>query len=206
MKNLFFRLVVVAIFATSIFSVHAQDYKHSAGIVVGTMEGLSYKGFISDKLAIQADLAFKVIPTRGTRIVTHKASGGNVSTDWTTTSEISGSFTAWTFEANPNLLYQSQITAFDECALYWYAGGGVSLGMGNDFSGAAGVYGKWGVNAIGGLELAFDIPLTLFFDFRPGYGMLFDYAKEVIGGPVAQRRICTNFFDWGIGLGARYCF
>ncbi len=206
MKNILSQLALAVALTACVLTASAQNYKHSAGIVVGTMEGLSYKGFISDNLAIQADLTFKVIPTSGTQIVTHKASGGNVSTDWTTTSKISGSFTAWTFEANPNLLYQSQITAFDECALYWYAGGGVSLGMGNNFSGAAGVYGKWGINAIGGLELAFDIPLTLFFDFRPGYGMLFDYAKEVIGGPVSQRRICTNFFDWGLGLGARYCF
>ncbi len=208
MKKILLRITLVALFATTIFSANAQNYKHSAGIVVGTMEGLSYKGFISNNLAIQADLVFKVLPTAGTSTLSTKFYGEYGTSNWSEPITVSSSFTGWSFEANPNLLYQSQITDFDECTLYWYAGGGVSLGLGREFSVGqeAGVDGKWGLNAIGGVELAFDIPLAIFLDFRPGYGMYFTNRIDRVPGLSTHTRGITNFFDWGLGLGARYCF
>ena len=43
-------------------TVSAQDYKHSIGATVGSMYGVSYKGFIFgvEGLALQADLGVKL--------------------------------------------------------------------------------------------------------------------------------------------------
>lgn len=88
-----------------------------------------------------------------------------------------------TSEVNPNLMYEAPTRAN---GLYWFAGGGLSLG------GWAG-YGKFGVNAIGGIEYKFNIPLTIQADFRPGYGMAFT------GGGYG-----LSYFDWGLCFGIRY--
>ncbi len=193
-------LVLIATIVCTFAATAQSSYKHSAGLILGTMEGVSYKGFLTDNLAIQGDLVFKFLPTSGTSVVRTQV----VSTGSSHTVSLPVSFAAWTFEANPNLVYQKQLVPLEDCILYWYAGGGVSLGMGSSFS-DIGVLGKWGVNAIGGLELGFDIPLSIFFDFRPGYGMLFEVEKGLDGGPLANRYTSISIFDWGIGIGARYC-
>ena len=59
--------------------------------------------------------------------------------------------------------------------------------------------GKFGINAILGLEYKLDIPLTLQLDFRPGYGMLF--TDEYFYGPDVW-----NYFDWSLNAGVRYTF
>ena len=69
--------------------------------------------------------------------------------------------------------------------MYWFAGGGLSLG------GWAG-YGKFGVNAIGGIEYKFNIPLTIQADLRPGFGLAFGYGGSF------------PYFDWGLCFGIRY--
>ena len=87
-----------------------------------------------------------------------------------------------TGEVNPNIMYEAPTSAN---GLYWFAGGGLSLG------GWAG-WGKFGVNAIGGVEYKFNIPLTIQADFRPGYGLAFG------------RGFGYSYFDWGLCLGVRY--
>lgn len=53
-------------------------------------------------------------------------------------------------------------------------------------------FGKIGVNAIGGVEYKFNIPLTLQADLRPGFGLLFN------------KHFTINYFDWAICVGVRY--
>ncbi len=203
MKKIAFLLI--ALMACTVV-VHAQDYKRSAGIVVGTMEGFSYKRFYGENIAIQTDIMWKIIPTTGTTFIRSKTIVDDNSSDWTEPIKGSGSMTSWSFECNPNMIYQKHIKTFDKCGLYWYAGGGVSVGFGRNFSDVDGLAGKFGINAIGGIECSFDLPLTLFADFRPGYGLFFDSVFASYGGLTTKVRSNTNFFDWGIGIGARYCF
>ena len=96
--------------------------------------------------------------------------------------------------------------------LYGFAGGGVSLGY--SWNGWYPLYqhhinyyyythgwdlGKFGINAILGLEYKLNIPLTLQLDFRPGYGMLF--GEEYYGYANVW-----NYFDWSLNAGVRYAF
>ena len=207
MKKTFFSALMLLFTLT----VCAQDYTHSIGVNVGSMYGVSYKGFIFgvDGLALQADL--------GVRLgITSKAVSGNfyVKVGGTNThatySELWCDPVYFTFEANPNIIYQSNIASWDFGSLDWYAGGGVSLGLmkwadnwGNISK--ADVDGKFGINAIGGLELGFSgAPLALSLDLRPGYGLMFGNDKDNELG--TETRWDASFFDWALVAGLRYCF
>lgn len=91
------------------------------------------------------------------------------------------------FDIEQNFMYQNYIHEWDPGSLSWFVGGGVSLGWNLLYGGT-----KFGVNTIGGVEYRFNkIPLALQADFRPGYGLIFEYG---------------SVFEWTIGLSARYYF
>ncbi|MBO7587725.1 MAG: hypothetical protein J6T13_11215 [Bacteroidales bacterium] len=178
MKN-FKKLAIFSILVLGLSSsVFAQaPYKHSIGATVGNFEAFSYKTFFTNHLALQLDLGYKYT-VGATRY-------GNIDIN--------------SLELNPNLMYEGHFTK----GLYGFIGGGVSLG----YSWYWGVfdgwffnsryrydYGKFGVNGILGLEYKFNIPLTLQFDFRPGYGMLFNDDIDF------------DYFDWSVNIGVRYTF
>ena len=154
-------------------------YKHSIGGTVGSLNAFSYKTFLMNHLALQVDLGYK----------------------YTLGATRYGNLNVSSFEVNPNLMYEGHFTK----GLYGFIGGGVSLGY-SWMWGAYDLYwgpvnyhyrydyGKFGANGILGLEYKFSIPLTLQFDFRPGYGMLFDDNVDF------------DYFDWGVNIGVRYTF
>ncbi len=157
-------------------------YTHSLGVTFGNMEAFSYKIFLTDNIAISADVGFKWTLTRAT----YHEKGTNYI--WR------GSTTPMTIELNPNIMYESPAGRNN---LYWFAGAGLSAGYAwSNYQYEWGVarisYGKFGMNAIGGVEYKFKFPLTLQADFRPGFGLLFNHNYNV------------TYFDWGIFVGARY--
>lgn len=167
-----------------------RSYKQSAGVMVGGLDGLSYKYFLSNHLAVQADLGFRMLATQGSaRII----SGGVTSkTDAVV-------MNCWTFEVNPNIVYQSLAGDWDWGGLSWFAGGGAGLGLLQGY-GSTTAQGKWGVNAIAGLELGLDdAPLTIGLDFRPGYGMAFTGAQNGYSTVI-------DMFDWALTASIRYTF
>ena len=178
MKKITKSLLVGLFMLASVNAASAQNYKYGIGAVVGTMDGVSFKMFLSENLALQADLAYKYV------VRTARAEGFRLS------------YGLHTFELNPNLVYQRNITSFGVGNLDWYAGGGVSLGYAFMSLWGQNSYGlgKFGVNGIGGVEFKFNFPLAVGFDFRPGYGLLF--GKDDTG----------SYFDWAVALSARYCF
>lgn len=150
-------IIIASLLLVFSFSLNAQaPYKHSVGATFGSTDGFSYKTFLMDNFALDIDLGYH----------------------WTYFGGVCHSF-----EVNPNFEYEASAHAG---GLYWFVGGGLSLGYG--YPGA----GKFGINAIGGIEYKFNIPLTLQFDLRPGFGTVFN--KYGAGG----------YFDWGICLGVRY--
>ena len=173
-------LLVVALVAAAASAQAQQPYKHSIGVSVGSLEGVSYKMFFTDQLALHADLGFQMLATVG-------GSDG-----------YTNDLRFWTFVANPNVVYQDNITGWNWGGIGWFAGGGLSLGLAQGFTKVDGVnttLGKWGINAIAGVELGLDdAPLAISLDFRPGYGMAF-----VENGSV-------SFFDWAIAASVRYTF
>lgn len=173
-------LVVVAMLATGV--MYAQTYQHSVGLVVGSLNGVSYKTFVGENFAVQADLAFGVVATQG---------GTEVAT---------GEVRYWDFQVNPNAYYQKEVASFSWGTLSAYGGGGLSIGMAK-FLGSYSMplMGKWGINAIAGVECGVNnLPIVFALDFRPGYGMLFygEYGYTMT----------VNTFDWALAASVRYVF
>lgn len=172
-------------------AVNAQaPYKHSVGGTVGTLEAFSYKTFFTDHLTLDLNAGYKI--TVGP--AAYHING------------ITGSYNSTIFprtiEVNPNLEYES---ATNKGGLHWFIGGGLSLGycpnvgiidrsLNRGWGYAQTNWGKFGVNAIGGIEYKFNFPMTLQVDFRPGYGLLFNGSKETL-----------SYFDWALCVGVRYC-
>ena len=186
MKNLFKILTISIILLVSATMLQAQEapYKMGIGVNVLSMEAVSFKTFLSPRLALQAELGYK----------------------WTVTSyrantygygSYSYSYSIGTLELNPNLFYQKEIKDWNFGRLDWFAGGGASIGY------AFGSRGKFGINAGGGAELTFHkIPLAVQMDFRPGYGMLFGNGAY---GYYGNSKV-FSYFDWGLNISARYLF
>lgn len=160
--------------ATSNLANAQAPYKHSIGATLGSMQAISYKTFPGNHFAISLDLGTKFIRT-----------------DWR-----GWPFSPYTFELNANFMYEGNFSA----GLYGFIGGGTSIGLcWNNYIWDSWYFyrfllGKFGLNSILGLEYKFNIPLTLQFDFRPGYGMLFDYSGTL------------SYFDWNLNIGVRYTF
>ncbi|MCQ2270047.1 MAG: hypothetical protein MJZ52_02310 [Bacteroidales bacterium] len=172
-------------------AVNAQaPYKHSVGGTLGTMEAFSYKTFFTNHLTLDLNAGYKF--TVGPAAYCINGIKGSYNT----------TIFPSTIEVNPNLEYESTT---GKSGLLWFIGGGLSLGycpnvaivdksLNRGWGFARTNWGKFGVNAIGGIEYKFNFPMTLQVDFRPGYGLLFDGSKETI-----------SYFDWALCVGVRYC-
>jgi len=150
----------------------AKPYHHSLGFSAGSFNGLSWKVLVKEHFAVQTDV--------GAHLTVFDYSYG-------------------AFVINPNFLYQGTMFTNDVLDIDFNAGGGLSFGFVGPFGYNSryneGVFcGDFGFNALVGVEFAFNrSPLALSFDFRPGYGMGFDYKDAV-----------HNFFDWGVQIGLRF--
>ena len=165
--------VFALLLGSTVFSYAQSPYSMGVGAAVGNVFGPSFKVFVTDNFAISADLSVRVCPTIYEGV----------------------SLTTFSLDLNPNFMYESSITN----NLYWLAGGGVTLGY--IFGLAAygdmmiGNSGRFGINANGGIEYKFDIPLAIQADVRPGYGLLFNSGPGVANG-----------FDWAAVATIRYTF
>lgn len=181
MKKLSTLLLVLGL----VLAVNAQaPYRHSIGATLGNMEAFSYKTFFTDHLAFSIDAGYKMTCT----FATYQEKDINYSWDDPT-------FFPATIEVNPNLMYEAPT---GKGGLHWLVGGGVSVGYYTErYYDLGGGYHKYhfcklGVNAIGGIEYKFNIPLTLQADFRPGYGIMCGKYYNI------------HYFDWGVNVGVRY--
>lgn len=144
-----------------LFAYSQAPYQNAVGIHFGSFNGVTYKTFLSSTTALQVDAGLKL-----------NFPGG-------------GHGLVLGVEANANAMHQESIRQVN--GLYWLLGGGAGLGIAS-YSGAAF---KLGVNAIGGLEYKFRIPLAVQLDLRPGFGF--------IAGSNSRA-----YFDWVLCLGVRY--
>lgn len=176
MKKIFLAVVV------ALFSINAMA-QHEIGGIVGGLNGLSYKYWFNDNLALQADLAVGLTAAPGAWY--YKGNKLNP----TATAHL------YDFTINPNALYHFDLVS----NLQLYTGGGISFGLLSDINNtrSEGIFGKFGINAIVGLAYELGaVPLVLAFDFRPGYGLGFQTADEAH----------MSFFDWKIAFAIRYRF
>ena len=189
------KVIFGALMLVFVISASAQNYKASLGINVGSFNGLSYKGFVTDHLALQVDLGVNLECTYGQV---------DLYTDGGVIGNANGQQTFYTCEINPNLLYQAEILSANAGTLSWFAGGGLSAGMMNalDVKKSHPIF-KWGLNGTGGIEFQLaQAPVAFSFDLRPGYGMSAYAIKNV-----SPRTTAVNsFFDWKMAVGIRYVF
>ena len=201
-------LLLATVLSVGAVAVNAQNYKNSIGLNVGTMEGLSYKGFLNQNVALVLDLGINFIKTPGLVVDIDKYDGvkeKSLTKGWT--------YGIWEFEFNPNIVFQKEIKSWDKVGLSWFAGAGASIGMMKPTSASYNgwsfnlsydkVFGKWGINAIGGMEMNFSkAPIALSLDFRPGYGMMFRTEQK----KNYTNTMLAHFFDWKIVAAVRYTF
>lgn len=174
MKKILTLCVAILMAATT---VKAQ---HEIGGVVGGMNGLSYKYWMSDNLALQADLAVGLTCAYAGAYYKGTKFG-------------EGSSSQYDFTINPNALYHFDLSSDFKL----YAGGGINFGLvsGINNTNPYGIMGKFGINGVFGAS--YDIanaPVVLAFDFRPGYGLGFEDASSPH----------MSFFDWKLGFAVRY--
>lgn len=236
------KIFTLAVAAMTAMCAFAQDYTQSVGLVVGSLNGASYKYFISEELAIQADLGFGVMATGGSLVenVESTATYRDETEKVKTVNKLNASL--WTLQVAPNFIWQKDLTTFDWGKLDFFVGGGLTLGYAKFTKGEATEYelyedgkkidsgkyivkpqldaedcdkdfGKFGINAIAGLELALtDAPITIGLDFRPGYGLMFSGKETIerefayIGTETSSYTNTYSFFDWTLAATVRYTF
>jgi len=95
---------------------------------------------------------------------------------------------------NTTFVYQRPLKKMDGFDLFWYAGGQVKIGW-MPFNFEKNVHaGIFGLATAGGLEAKITkAPISLSFDFRPGWAMMF--TGEGAG---------AHLFDYSFNLGIRY--
>lgn len=166
-------LCIVAILAIS--TVSAKKYKVALGLATGFEYGPSLKVNFTDHLTLMNDLAFVLMPN-----TVFGANGTTFNMGWMGLID------------NANFAYEKKITTGRNIDFSFFGGGGMSLGYAQMGEGNAG---KFGINAIGGIEADMtNTPIEFTFDFRPGYAMLFTGDGAIHG------------LDWAIVLAVRYTF
>lgn len=154
--------------------------QHEIGVIAGGINGVSYKYWWSERMAIQTDLAVGLTAAPAAMYVQGQLLG-------TVTNP------QYDFTINPNVLFHMP---FSDVA-HFYTGGGVNLGMVSDMANTAPerILGKFGINAVAGIGFFVSNQVSLSVDFRPGYGLGFANSNAVF----------VHFFDWKLGLAVRYC-
>jgi hypothetical protein len=150
-------------------------------------QGPSFKAFFNENVAFQTDLLFKVAFTGGKDVKENR-----------------NTFVFYfSIEANVNIVYQKKLKEKEKTDLYWLIGGGMSLGHQLFLSN-----GKFGLNTIIGLEYVYKKKnISLQFDVRPGYGLLYNLSETNINTPlISFSKNPWSHFDWMMGLTLRYTF
>ena len=167
-------------FLALVLAVGAAAQNQEIGLVVGGLNGLSYKKHMTDNFAIQADLAVGF-----QRIDLGIIGDGDF---------IPLQVDIFDFVLNPNFLYHKDL----KYGIYAEFGGGVSAGLMQTLHTInPATFGKFGINAFAGVGYKMsNLPLAFGLDFRPGYSLDLNVPYELL----------FHQFDWHLAASVRYCF
>lgn len=165
-------LCIVALMAIS--TVSARSYKVALGLATGLEYGPTVKVNFTDHFTLMNDLTWKFVP--------NTVAGVNGQTF---------NFGYMGLIDNVNVAYQTKLASGRGLDLLFYGGGGMSIGYA-DFGENPG--GKFGINALAGIEVTANVPIAFTFDFRPGYALLFANGGQI------------HALDWSLVLAVRYAF
>ena len=154
--------------------------QHEIGVIAGGLNGLSYKYWFTDAVALQTDLAVGLTLAPGATYLS-----GTKVVDFTNSQ--------YDFTLNPNIAYHIDAANM----LKFYVGAGLNIGLLSDLTNTNPDYiiGKFGANGLLGFALDLS-PFVVALDFRPGYGLGFRDSNTAH----------LSFFDWKLGLAVRYQF
>ena len=167
-------------FLALFWAMGAMAQNQEIGLVVGGLNGLSYKKHMSENFAIQTDLAVGVQRTDLDII-----GDGDF---------IPLPVDMFDFVLNPNFLYHKDL----KYGIYAEFGGGLSAGlMQTLYTINPMTLGKFGLNAYAGVGYKMNnLPLAFGLDFRPGYALDINVPYELL----------LHQFDWHLAASVRYCF
>jgi hypothetical protein len=195
--------LLIAALVLSVVAANARDYKHSLGVNVGSLYGITYKGYVGDNdhFVFQMDANVQLGATG-------KCSG------WLTDSKGNSTkaqkmegFSFYAFAVNPNLMFQGDVADWSAASMHWFIGGGIELGFMWDQTNYGtikvtnhDIWGKVNEHLLTGIEFDFKAaPLNLALDLRPGVGEAFYIYDDGSNATVL-------FFDWGANVSLRYRF
>ena len=174
MKKVLFSILAL------VLAMGATAQNQEIGLVVGGLNGLSYKKQMSENFVVQTDLAV-----------------GFQRTDFGIIGD--GDFIPlqvdmFDFILNPNFLYHKDL----KYGIYAEFGGGVSAGLMQTLHTInPATLGKFGINAMAAVGYKMNkLPLAFGLDFRPGYALDISVPYELL----------LHQFDWHLAASVRYCF
>ncbi len=176
----------------------AATQRQSIGLNVGSVNGIAYRIFLTEHLAVQPVIAWRWVDTHGTTVLYAPFYNTVAQPDdigW-------GKVRFWTTDINPNLVYQTLIHPWPWGSLYWNSGGGINAGVARIYKPYTPQLwgGKVGINSISGFELTFHQPtISVFMESYLGYGFLWSTYTE-------NSYLASHFIDWGNNIGIRYRF
>lgn len=209
--------LIIAMLAVSM-AMYAGGYRHSVGVTLGTVNGVSYKGFVSNNshFVLQVDAYWQMGLSPNWELWSTVTNGVRKEflTEFRTTTESGGEYQSAMIE--PSFLYQGKIGRWELGNMYWFAGGGVGLGAlwGGNFDDASLMcrpedsfrpWFKMSQHLMMGVEFSFNgAPLVLGIELRPGMAQTYMTS----GGDWYDnfRTQSALMFDWGANFSLRYCF
>ena len=167
---------------------HAQrNFRHSVGIDVGCLNGVSLKFNLVDNLYLQGDLGATFMASPLSFI--HYSFGPFMQVD------LGGQI---------HVLYEKPFN--NHPIVSWIVGGGGGFGK-ECLQSLSSPFFKASATALLGLEWTFDIPWSLQLDTRLGYGVAFATDKSsTFSHWFYSVDESYHFFDYSIVFSVRYCF
>lgn len=164
-----------------------DTHKHSVGVNVGWLDGLSLKFNFGNNIYLLTDFGFSFHANPFFFI--HETFGG----PWLYAD----------FGVQLNLIYENRFS--NSRNTFWFAGGGVSFGKECTESFKS-PYMKTGVKVMLGIEWKLDIPLSLQLDTRQGYGVIFTQTNNDVEKHLILSNGSMHFFDYSFVFSVRYHF
>ena len=192
------KYLLVAALVLSVVAADARDYKHSIGINAGSLNGITYKGYVRDNehFVFQFDANVHIgYASKGVTWLTDKDGKASKAYD-------SDAFGFYALVVNPNLMYQGNCGDWNWATMHWFIGGGIDLGWEWEQRTSLGSYKsdwlKFNEHVLTGIEFDLKaVPLNIGLDLRPGLGEKF-YIFD--NGTIST----MLFFDWAVNLSLRY--
>ncbi len=195
MKQINFRILATSFMLTLALTLSAAP-QQSVALNIGSVNGISYRIFLTEHLALQPVIAWRWVDTHGTTVLyPNNFTPLPDNLGW-------GKVRFWTTDINPNIVYQTPVHPWEWGSLYWNSGGGINAGLARIYRPQTPEIwgGKVGINSISGFELAFNKPsISIFMESYLGYGFLWSNYTDT-------STLASHFIDWGSDIGIRYTF